>query len=207
MQVILKRKTHQTILKAKRTFCFSRGQKFVLFFWFVLQRQYFEPNLKCSIFTQSWLDLQVEWVLKWLYVANIKNSAIFIPRAGWIWSCLSIDTRRLDATFNRLHILCKLTTHAFVCYVAPYIGCTFRHIFNEVLRMSTDYLPFQMRYNIRCKGLCKLSGTTKSSRQFWKQNVLVTFPVDESWFIFLICLAEYILWTKFEIFKIYAVQF
>ena len=52
MQVILKRKTHQTILKAKRTFCFSRGQKFVLFFWFVLQRQYFEPNLKCSIFTQ-----------------------------------------------------------------------------------------------------------------------------------------------------------
>ena len=118
------------------------------------------------------------------HVANNKNSVIFIPRAGWIWICFSTHTRRLDATFNRLHILCKLTTHVFVCYVAPYIGCTFRHIFNEVLRMSTDYLPFQMRYNIRCKGLCKLFGTTKSSRQFCKQNVLVTFPVDESWFNF-----------------------
>ena len=129
-----------------------------------------------------------------MHVANNKNSVIFVPRAGWIWICFSTHTRRLDATFNRLHILCKLTTHAFVCYVAPYIGCTFRHIFNEVLRMSTDYLPFQMRYNIRCKGLCKLSGTTKSSRQFWKQNVLVTFPVDESLFIFLFVLQS----TYFE---------
>ena len=120
----------------------------------------------------------------WLYVANIKNSAIFIPRAGWIWSCLSIDTRRLDATFNRLYILCKLTTHTLVCYSATYIGCTFRPIFDAVLCASTDDLPFQMFLNIRCNGLCKLFWNAKPTRQFWRQNVNFIFPVDKSLFCF-----------------------